>query len=92
MKRATELGEVSVNKPAWRLMIDAVISIINSIRESNVNMLIKGITTVCFVAIVSFAIVKLAITVTLGKGAGVVIFIAIIASAVILGIIWLHDQ
>jgi hypothetical protein len=63
MKEATQLGKVSVTKPTWRLMIDAVISVINSIRESNVNMVIKGITSICLMAIVSFTIIKvLAIT------------------------------
>lgn len=91
-KKATELGKVSINKPAWRLIIDAVISVINQIKGDTVEMAIKGITTICFVAIIAFAVVKTITTVTLGGGGIVITIIAIIASAVILGIIWLHDQ
>jgi len=45
-KKATELGKVSITKPAWRLMLDAAISIMDSIRESSVNLVVKGMTIV----------------------------------------------
>lgn len=50
-KEATQLGNVSVNKPAWRLMLDAAIDIMNSVRESSVHLIVKGITIVSIIAI-----------------------------------------
>lgn len=91
-KEATQLGDISINKPAWRLMIDAVISVINSIKESSVHLIVKGITSVCLMAIVSFTIIKAITIVGAVKGAGIVIFISIIAATIALAIIWIHDQ
>ena len=92
MKKATEIGEINVAKPVWRVVLDTISSVISQIKGDTVEMAIKGITTICFVGIVAFALVKVATSVSLGGGGIVIMVISIIASAVVLGIVWLHNQ
>ena len=91
-KKATEIGEINITKPAWRVMLDTIANVLSQIKGDTVEMAIKGITTVCFVGIVAFALVKITISVSLEGGGGVVMIISIVASAVVIGIIWLHDN
>ena len=89
-KKATELGNVSVNKPAWRLILDAAIDIMNSIRESSVHLIVKGMTIVSIIAIFTAgSVYALIIAPGMDIGGGIVFLGACVI--VLLIIIWLNE-
>lgn len=69
MKEATKIGDISIKKPAWRLIVDAMISIVNQIRENSLDNMIKGLTIVAIIAIFTTGSVY-ALIIAPGTGVG----------------------
>lgn len=78
-------------KPAWKVALEGIVNAINEIKSSNINMIVKGVTTIALVNVTTKAMLVAFASSGLDAGIWLIMGLSIIVTTIMVAVIWLHD-